>query len=473
MGDFLQNINLPVDMIGQYAMVILWLIVAIIFAKVLSWLVGRGFEKMNFLKTFFWKIGVALDMKLVWSVLSKIVYFIVIFVILVWILEYLDINIWFVNDILDDYLPRFLNAAWLAVIAWFLATIAKVTIVKGSSKMNLNKKVGSDVDLSESVWVIAYWLIIVFFLPQILQKLGQNELLKPVTNIIDSITGYIPNIIGATVIFVIGLFIAKIVKKVTVSVLESFHVDKASKKIGLDHFSISELSGTVAYVLVLLPVAIQALDKLEIEVISWPATQMLETMINIIPLLLTALIIVVISYFIWRFIAKLVSDLLAGAWFDKVLKLIWLKNVKSKTKPSSVVWSLAFAYVMLLAIIEAANAIWFNNVAFMVNDFIAFATNIIIWIIILAVWLFLANLAVDWVKSTSDSKALPMVAKSAIIVLTSFMWLQQMWIGWDIITQAFTLLLWALAVAFALAVWLWSKDVAWAEVKKFIDKMKK
>ena len=48
-----------------------------------------------------------------------------------------------------------------------------------------------------------------------------------------------------------------------------------------------------------------------------------------------------------------------------------------------------------------------------------------------------------------------------------------MGLGGDIINQAFTLLLWAVAVAFALSVWLGSKEVAWEEVKKFIENMRK
>jgi Na+/H+-translocating membrane pyrophosphatase len=46
-------------------------------------------------------------------------------------------------------------------------------------------------------------------------------------------------------------------------------------------------------------------------------------------------------------------------------------------------------------------------------------------------------------------------------------------IGGEIVNQAFTLLLGSIAVAFALAVWLGSKEVAWEEVKKLIEKMKK
>lgn len=473
MPEFMQSMNFPTDTILQYTLVIVWVILAIIIAKIVSWLVGSWFKKAVFIKNIFWKIWVTIDMEFIWNIISKTVYFIIIFVWVVWILKYLDIEIKLVNDILDIYLPKILNAWGLAIIAIFLATITKAAIQKSSKTIDLNNKIGSVWDISESISVIAYWSIIIFFLPQILEKLGQNELLKPITNIIDSITWYIPNIIWAAIIFVIWLFIAKIVKQITVSILESFKVDKASTKIGLKDFSISSLAWTIVYVLILLPVAIQALDKLQIEVISWPATEMLQTIINIIPLLLTAWIIIVISYFIWKFVSKLVTDLLAWIWFDKILQLIGLKNIKSSTKPSEIIWSLSFFYILLLAIVEAANTIWFENMSGIVNELILFVTNILIWIVILGLGLFLANVTEKAIKSASSSKLLPAIAKTAIIVLTAFMWLQQMWIGWEIINQAFTLLLWAVAVAFALAVWLWAKDVAWTEVKNFIENIKK
>ena len=469
----MQGISLPLDVIIRYSTIIVWVIVAIVIAKIISELVWWLLKKANFLKKAFKKIDVSIDLNLIWNIVSKGLYFIIILAWVVWILEYLNIEIPILNDILDDFIPRIINALWLTIIAWLLASIAKIAIIKWSKVMDLNKKLSSWVNVSESIGVIAYWAVIIFFLPQILEELGQNELLKPITNIIDSVTWYIPNIIGASIIFIIWLFIAKIIKQITVSVLNSLNVDEASKKFGLNDFSISNLAGTIAYVLILLPVAIQALDKLKIGVISEPATEMLQQIINMIPLLFTAWIIITISYFIWRFVSRLISELLSWAWFDKVLKLIGLKSVKSTTKPSEIIGHLAFIYIILLAVVEATSTIGFMTIAALVNEFILFATNVLVGIVILGLWLFLANLAEKAIRTASDSKILINIAKTAIIVLTAFMWLQQMWIGWEIITQAFTLVLWAVAVAFALAVWLGWKDIAANEVKKFVENLKK
>jgi len=40
--------------------------------------------------------------------------------------------------------------------------------------------------------------------------------------------------------------------------------------------------------------------------------------------------------------------------------------------------------------------------------------------------MYIANLVADMIKTTSNSKVLPMIAKTAIIVLTGFMGLKQM-----------------------------------------------
>ncbi|MDQ7009267.1 MAG: hypothetical protein Q9M94_03170 [Candidatus Gracilibacteria bacterium] len=137
------------------------------------------------------------------------------------------------------------------------------------------------------------------------------------------------------------------------------------------------------------------------------------------------------------------------------------------------VGTIVFAYIILLAGAEASNTIGFAQISDIVNNIIIFATNILVGVVIFGIGMYIANLVSDMIKSTSTSKILPMVAKTAIIVLTGFMGLKQMGIGGDIIDQAFTLILGAMAVAFALAVGLGAKEVAGEEVKRIIENMKK
>ena len=386
MNEFLWKIGLSTDLIIKILIAIAIIVWVFLVAKILANFIWRLISKAKFVKKAFRVVDVELDMKYLGKIVSKILYYILLLVGVVWALSYA----WIVEQsaitsLIDNYLMNFINAWLLALVAWFLAVLAKAAVSKWAKSINLDKKLNnenSEVSLAETSWVVSYWLVIFFFITPILEKLGQDELVAPIKNIINNITDFIPQLLWAILIFAISYFVAKIIRQITTNVL-------------------------------------------------------------------------------------------SGLGFDKVLAHIGLKNIESKTSPSKIVWAIVFTYIVLLAWVEAANTIWLNQISEIVNNIIVFATNILIWVVILAIGMYIANLVADMIKTASSSKILPMIAKVAIIVLTGFMGLKQMWIGWDIIDQAFTLILGSIAVAFALAVGLGSKEVAWEEVKKIIENMKK
>jgi len=363
--------------------IIIWVFLV---AKIVANIIWKLVSKAGFINKAFRLVDVELNMKKIWSITSKITYYILILIGIVAGLAYA----WFVeksavNWLINDYLMNFINAGILAIVAWFLAVIARSFVTKWAKSIELDKKLNvekAEVPLSETAWTIAYWAVILFFISPILEKLGQEELVAPIKKIIDNILGFIPNLLAALLIFAISYFIAKIIKEI-------------------------------------------------------------------------------------------ITNILTWIWFDKILSNIWLKNVEAKTSPSKVVWTIVFSYIVLLAWIEAANSLGLNGIAQIINNIIIFATNVLLWIVILGIWIYIANLVADMIKSTSNSKILPIIAKTAIIVVVWFMGLKQMNIGWAIIDQAFSLILGSIAVAFALAVGLGSKEVAGEEVKKLIEKMKK
>ncbi|MCD5380594.1 mechanosensitive ion channel, partial [Candidatus Gracilibacteria bacterium] len=436
MWDMLNSVDLGSLMttLQPGVMAIIILIVGYLAAKLISSLVKKGLGKAKFITKILSSIGVDVKGKTLSGVVSKIIFVVIMLFVVVQALGQLGL------DEIKEPIQAFINhglmdvlkALGLAAIAWLIATFSKLLVIKGGKAANLDKKLGEDVatetSITETLGNVLYWFIILFFIPSILGALGQQELLEPITNIINDITGYIPNIIAAGVIFVIGWFIAKTLRKITTGLLSSMGADKASEKIGLKDFAVSKLAGTVVYVIVLVPILIQALDKLAIETISGPAKQMLNTMMSALPGIFAAVVIIGISYAIGKFISKLVSELLSGMGFDKVLGLVGL-NSKSKTSPSSMVGTLVFVYILLLAVIEAANQIGFGGISEIVNQFMGFATNVLVGVVIFGIGMFLANLAANAIKTTSDSKILPKIAKGAIIILTAFMGLQQMGLG--------------------------------------------
>jgi len=154
---------------------------------------------------------------------------------------------------------NFINAWLLALLAWFLAVLAKAGIKKVAKSIELDKKLSaenSETSLAETAWVIWYWTVILYFITPILEKLGQDELVAPIKNIITNITDFIPQLIWASLIFAISYFVAKIVRQIITNILSGIGFDKILKNIGLTNIEAkttpSKMVWTIVFVYILL-----------------------------------------------------------------------------------------------------------------------------------------------------------------------------------------------------------------------------
>jgi hypothetical protein len=129
---------------------------------------------------------------------------------------------------------------------------------------------------------------------------------------------------------------------------------------------------------------------------------------------------------------------------------------------------------MLFATIEAADLLNFGIVADLVAEFLSFAAQVVLGIIIFGLGMYLANLARNVIMSTAGAQAdiLSRAAYLAIIVLAAAMGLRQMGIADDIVNLAFGLLLGAIAVAVALAFGLGAREIAGRQVDSWFKQLR-
>jgi hypothetical protein len=176
-------------------------------------------------------------------------------------------------------------------------------------------------------------------------------------------------------------------------------------------------------------------------------------------------------------VAELVSNLLAGVGFDRVL--VWLnlagEPAEGQRTPSEVVGYLVLLGVMLIAVAGAADLVGFASLTEYVTVAIAFLTRLVVAAIIFAVGLYLSNLARNFIRSTSHPQAgfLAQLAWIAGVVFTAALALGQTGISQDIVNLAFGLTLGAIAVAAALAFGLGSRELAGRELEHFVESFRK
>ena len=200
---------------------------------------------------------------------------------------------------------------------------------------------------------------------------------------------------------------------------------------------------------------------------------MLDVVLGAVPAIFGAALILLFSYLVGRVVAGVATALLAGVGFNSILVRLGLAKEepgKGKKTPADVVGYVIVVIVMLFASLEAASALGFTAFAGLVAEFTTFVGQVLLGVLILALGLWLANLAARAVKATGKPKAgaMAMIARVAILVLTAAVALRQMGLADEIIGLAFGLLLGAVAVASALAFGIGGRDVAKRKLDEWV-----
>jgi hypothetical protein len=203
---------------------------------------------------------------------------------------------------------------------------------------------------------------------------------------------------------------------------------------------------------------------------------MLQTTLNFVPSIFAASLILIIAYIVGRLICDLVANLLTGVGFNAILVKLGIGNevAEGKKTPSEIVASVVLVVIMLVAAMEASGALKFAALSTLLSEFMVFAGQIALGLVILGLGLYIANFAAKMIEDSGSKqgKVLSISARTAIIILSLAMGLRQMGLANEIVTLAFGLLLGSIAVALALAVGLGSREIAAREMEKLVARIK-
>jgi hypothetical protein len=423
------------------------------------------------------------------------------------------------------FIPRVLAAAALLGIAWVVATLVRALVVKVLDTFGLDRRLNNQVgnntttttvtgtttsttsqfSLSETIGNALYWFIFLLFLLPILDTLNLQGLLSPIQQMLNEVLFMLPNILAAILIGATGWVIAQVVRKIVTNLLTAIGTDQFGSRFGLSQATgtqgLSSIIGTVVYVLILIPIAIAALNALQIDAISVPAIEMLSQVLNIIPQIFAAGVILVVFYVIGRFVSELITSILTSFGFNKLFYWLGLQSTPpidstvstppaasevgeptvlqsssgSTKTPSEIVGIVAFVGIILFAVVTATDILGLTSLTLILEQIIVIAGRVLIGVIVFAVGLYFANLAYRLVYSSGSgsSKILAQTARIAIIVFVGAMALQMMGIASDIVNLAFGLLLGAIAVAIAISFGLGGRDIAAEEIRGFLSGFKK
>jgi hypothetical protein len=380
--------------------------------------------------------------------------------------------------------PRILAVVAILVVAHFLAKGAQWALARLIDRAPGMKRHNQDASPKETAGYqlgqLAYWLVLLAGLIAAVSVLGLTSVVTPLNALLYEVVSYIPDVIGAVVIFFVGLVVATLARRVVEAALNAAHVDRWLEEAGLARMTgasgLAKTFGTLVFVLIIIPVTIAALQELGIAAISEPAVAVLSTVLAALPRVLAAAIVLAIAFVIGRWVSGLLEQILPSFGFDRSLQALGVGGQAAAPDtlageapppatgltPSKVVARLALVAIMLFSAVEAARLLAFAAIAVMLTEILELAGHVLFGGVIITLGVLIANFLAGLINRSTggaDSFASTIV-RWATIALATAMGLRFMGIADEIVILAFGLVLGSAAVAAALAFGIGGRETA-------------
>ncbi len=406
---------------------------------------------------------------------------------------------WRIQATLAEWAPRVIGALVILLVAWAIGMAVKWALAKiidrtpGLAGHNAGR--APNETLGHQLGQLANWLILLIGVIAALGVLGLEYIVQPLNGLVGNFFDFLPRLIGAALIFFIGYVVATLAKRVVESALNVAHVDRALEKAGVSRLTgasgLAKTLGTVVFVLIIIPIAIAALEQLGIRAISEPAVSVLQQVLDALPRVLAAAIVLGIAFVIARWVASLIEQILPSLGLDRSLGALGLfpqpatpapsaqpvtdsgpapqtgasasPPTSAGATPSKIIAQVVLWAIMLFAATEAARLLQFGAIAAMLQQVLELFGRVLFGGIIIALGVILANLLSGLVKRSSGAGSetfASTLVRWATIALATAMGLRFMGIADEIVILAFGLILGAAAVAAAIAFGIGGRDPA-------------
>ena len=379
----------------------------------------------------------------------------------------------FVENIASS-LPGILGALLILLIGWLIAKGIRAIIIKLMQKTSWDEKLFNSMangkDTNKFVGNLFFYLIMIIVFLIALESLGIRSVLRPLENMVNEFLIFIPHLLAAVIIGIIGYLLAKFVSNL-IQVGGAF-LDKIIAKTGFkDTERIVKIIRTLVFLIIFIPMLIEALNALQLESISNPLNEFLAGFIAIIGDVIIATVVLLVFVIGGKYLTKFLAELFKNLGVDTLAEKLHLKSMIGPTQSfSKLIAGVLYFFIAFLGVITAVEILGLYQLTYILNDILNITGAIAFGVVILIIGNFISTLIYNSMLRSDKNKFIASIVRYATLALFIGIALRRMGIANEIVDLAFGLTLGAVAVVIALSYGLGGREAAGEHFKEIIEK---
>lgn len=373
---------------------------------------------------------------------------------------------------LAEALPGVFGAIAILVIGWFIALIFKRIVYRIMLKTDWDERLlgNTIVDTNKFLASLVYYIIMLVVLLVVLEMLGVSYVLDPIKNMLDEFLGFIPNILAALAIAFIGYIIAKFVSNLVK--MAGSVIDRLAKNIGFKETDkLISFIQQIVFIAIFIPLLIQALNALHLEAITQPANNLLHRLLDAVPNIIGAILIITIFALGGKFLTAFLKDLMINLGTDKAADRLQISTMIGEGQSlSNIIGNVIYFFLVFFGVVSGVEMLGFERITHSLHNILNLSGNILFGLVIMVIGNFISGIVHNSLSKNKDNLYIAGIARMAIIGLFLAISLRTMGIANSIVDLAFGLILGALAVTVALSYGLGGREAAGKHMAHILKK---
>ena len=250
-----------------------------------------------------------------------------------------------------------IGAILIFLLGWVAALVLAAATRKALNKFNINGRIqrstGTHYQVDQILSKLVFWFVFIIGISGALNQVNLNSISVPFANMINQVLLFLPNLLAAIAVGVIGWGIATIAKNSAKMALNKTNLDeKLSHEAGVK--PMSSTIADVVYWFILLIVLTMVLGQLGLTGLFTPLTNMVDKIFDFIPNFLMAGLVFFVGLIVARVVRSIVINLLQGL---NIQALATKAGVSEQNNLPSIAGSLVFLLVIVPFTIAALDAL--------------------------------------------------------------------------------------------------------------------